>query len=307
VAERKWEIDSLCWTIRIAHGYWQTTGDRKPFDDDWRSAMRKVVDTFRAQQRKNGHGPYHFQRATANPYDTVPLDGYGNPARPVGLIFSMFRPSDDACVYPLFVPANAFAVVSLRQLGDMTRKLFHDARFAAECEALADEVETALRQYALMPDADGKNIWAYEVDGYGNQLFMDDANIPSLSSLSWLGFCQRDDALYQRTRAQAWSQRNPYFFSGTAADGIGGPHEGLGMIWPMSIIMRAMTSNDAAEIRQCLRWLATTDAGTGFMHEAFDKNDPAHFTRSWFAWANSLFGEMILGLDRDHPQLLKRV
>lgn len=306
VAERKWEIDSLCWTIRLAHGYWKATGDRQPFDDDWRSAMRNVVDTFRMQQRKHGHGPYHFQRVTANPYDTVALGGYGNPGRPVGLIFSMFRPSDDACVYPLFVPANAFAVVSLRQLADMARELFHDGRFAMECDALANEVEKALHKYAVMPDADGKDIWAYEVDGYGNQLFMDDANIPSLSSLSWLGFCKRDDALYQRTRASAWSSRNPYFFTGTAAEGIGGPHEGLGMIWPMSIIMRAMTSSDSDEIRQCLHWLRTTDAGTGFMHEAFDKDHPEHFTRSWFAWANSLFGEMILTLDKHHPSLLKR-
>src|SRR6185312_3696698 len=101
-----WEIDSLCWPIRIAHGYWKATGDRAPFDDDWRGAMHLVLATFRAQQRKRGPGPYHFQRASAVPTDTVPLGGYGNPAKPVGLIWSMFRPSDDACIYPLFVPAN---------------------------------------------------------------------------------------------------------------------------------------------------------------------------------------------------------
>ncbi len=306
VAERKWEIDSLCWTIRLAHGYWRATGDRVPFDDAWRAAMRRVVETLRTQQRKHGRGPYHFQRTTANPTDSVPLGGYGNPARPVGLIYSMFRPSDDACIYPLFVPGNAFAVVALRQLASMTRALFHDQRFAVECEALADEVETALHEYALVPDADGGDVWAYEVDGYGNQLFMDDANLPSLSGLAWLGFCARDDARYRRTRAQAWSTRNPYFFRGTAADGIGGPHEGLGMIWPMSIIVRALTSTDAGEIRQCLRWLRTTDAGTGFMHEAFDRNDPAHFTRAWFAWANSMFGALILQLATRHPDLLGR-
>ncbi|MBS0431163.1 MAG: glycoside hydrolase family 125 protein, partial [Proteobacteria bacterium] len=175
VAERKWEIDSLCWTVRLAHGYWQATGDRAPFDDDWRAAMRLVLETFRTQQRRHGRGPYHFQRSAAAPTDTLALGGYGWPGQPVGLIFSMFRPSDDACKYPLFVPGNAFAAVSLRQLGAMTRALFSDEAFARDCEALAEEVQAALEKHALMRDAQGKTFWAYEVDGYGNQLFMDDA------------------------------------------------------------------------------------------------------------------------------------
>jgi meiotically up-regulated gene 157 (Mug157) protein len=306
VAERKWEIDSLCWPIRMAHGYWRATGDREPFDDDWRASMHKVLATFREQQRKHGPGPYHFQRSAPAPTDTVPLGGYGNPARPVGLIHSMFRPSDDACIYPLFVPGNAFAVVSLHQLAEMSRALHGDRAFAAECIALAGEVEAALGKYALVRDEAGNEAWAYEVDGYGNRLFMDDANVPSLSSLAYLGFCGHDDARYRRTRALAWSTRNPYFFSGKAAEGIGGPHEGLRMIWPMSIMMRAFTSDDAGEIRQCLHWLKTTHAGTGFMHESFDQDDPAHFTRPWFAWANSLFGELIVDLAGRQPDLLRR-
>ncbi|MGH8147587.1 MAG: glycoside hydrolase family 125 protein, partial [Rhodanobacteraceae bacterium] len=156
VAERKWEIDSLCWTIRLAHGYWQATGDRVPFDDNWRTAMRAVLVTFREQQRKQGPGPYHFQRQAASPTDTLALGGYGWPAKPVGLIYSMFRPSDDACKYPLFVPGNWFAVVSLRQLAEMARALHHEASFASECEALADEVETALEKFALMHDTQGQ-------------------------------------------------------------------------------------------------------------------------------------------------------
>jgi uncharacterized protein len=305
VAERKWEIDSLCWPIRLAHGYWQATGDAMPFDDDWRAAMHEVLATFRAQQRKHGPGPYHFQRETANPTDTLALGGYGFPARSVGLIFSMFRPSDDACIWPLFVPGNWFAVVSLRQLADMSRTLHHDAPFARDCEALADEVQSALEKHALMHDAQGRPFWAYEVDGYGDQSFMDDANVPSLLALPYLGCCGRDEARYRRTRALAWSERNPYFFSGNAAQGIGGPHEGLRMIWPMSIMIRALTSDNVGEIRQCLHWLASTDAGTGFMHEAFDQDDPTHFTRAWFAWANSLFGELVIDVAARHPALLR--
>lgn len=305
VAERKWEIDSLCYPIRLAYGYWKATGDTTPFDDDWRAAMQTVVKTFRVQQRKHGHGQYHFQRLSKVSTENPPLGGYGNPARPVGLIYSMFRPSDDACIYPLFVPGNFFAVTVLRQLAEMHLALYRDAGFAAECRALAVEIETALEKYAVMRDADDGDVWAYEVDGYGNQLFMDDANAPSLSSLPYLDALEQTDARYQRTRALAWSHRNPYFFSGSAAEGIGGPHEGLRMIWPMSIIMRALTTDDAGQIRQCLRWLASTDAGTGFMHEAFDQDDPKHFTRAWFAWANTLFGELIVRLAELHPQLLQ--
>jgi meiotically up-regulated gene 157 (Mug157) protein len=305
VAERKWEIDSLCYPIRLAYGYWKATGDVAPFDHDWRAAMHTVLQTFRVQQRKDGPGPYHFQRASEVSTENPPLGGYGNPAKPVGLIFSMFRPSDDACLFPLFVPANFFAVTSLRQLAEMSVAIHHDDAFARDCRELADEVDAALKQYAVIRDDKGGDVWAYEVDGYGNQLFMDDANAPSLSSLPYLGALAQDDPRYQRTRAAAWSHRNPYFFSGTAAQGIGGPHQGLRMIWPMSLIMRALTTRDAGEIRQCLHWLKTTHAGTGFMHESFDQDDPAHFTRAWFAWANTLFGELIVDLAHRQPELLR--
>ncbi len=305
VAERKWEVDSLCWTIRLAHGYWQATGDREPFDAGWRAAMRRVVATFRVQQRKEGPGPYHFQRAAAAPTDTLALGGYGWPARPVGMIHSMFRPSDDACRYSLFVPGNWFAVVALRQLGVMVSALFADHAFAAECSALADEVQAALVRYGVLRGAHDANAWAYEVNGYGDQVCMDDANVPSLLGLPYLGCMPRGDVRYRATRKLVWSGRNPYFFRGQAAAGIGGPHEGLGMIWPMSIMVRALTSDDPHEIAQCLTALAATDAGTGFMHESFNQDDPAHFTRAWFAWANSLFGELVLDVVQRYPDLLQ--
>jgi meiotically up-regulated gene 157 (Mug157) protein len=268
--------------------------------------MRTVLKTFRVQQRKDGPGPYHFQRPSAIPTDTQMLGGYGNPTRPVGLIHAMFRPSDDACIYPLFIPGNLFAVSTLRELAVLVVALHDDRAFAGECSALADEVEQALQRYGVMHNEHGNEIWAYEVDGYGNQLFMDDANAPGLSSLAYLGCCKPDDQRYLRTRARAWSTDNPYFFSGRAAQGIGGPHEGLRMIWPMSIIMRALSSNDDNDIRQCLQWLKTTHAGTGFMHESFDQDDASKFTRSWFAWANTLFGELIVQLASQRPGLLQR-
>ncbi len=309
VAERKWEIDSLCYPIRLAHGYWRATRDPVPFDAEWRSAMATVVRTFRQQQRKSDPGPYVFQRPTTLATETLMLEGHGAPTRKVGLIHSMFRPSDDACVYPFLVPSNLFAAASLRQLSDLATEVMGDAAFAAECQGFADEVTAALHAHALTRDADGQPVWAFEVDGFGNALFMDDANAPGLSSLAYLGCVAHDDPVFQRTIKLAWSDRNPYFFKGTAAEGIGGPHAGLDMIWPMSTMMRAfnaLADGDDATMLSCLRTLKATHAGKGFMHEAFHKDDPGKFTRDWFAWANTLFGELIVDIVERRPALLAR-
>jgi uncharacterized protein len=303
VGERKWEVDSLCYPIRLAYGYWQQTGDTGPFDAQWKEAAWTIVRTFRTQQRKHETGPYSFRRESETPTDTLALDGFGNPAIPVGMIFSMFRPSDDACTYPLFVPANLFAVVSLRQLAALANQVIKDAKLAEEAHALASEVQMALNQYGKTKHAKYGEIWAYEVDGYGNTLMMDDANAPGLLSLPYLGCCGIDDPLYHRTRQFVLGDANPYFFRGSAAEGVGGPHAGLNMIWPMSIIMRALTSKDDAEIRLCLRWLRNTTAGAGFMHESFQKDDPKVFTRAWFAWANTLFGELTVRLAFGRPHI----
>ena len=305
VAERKWEVDSLCYVIRFAHGYWKATGDTGPFDAQWRAAARKIVQTFREQQRLHGPGPYSFTRTTNNPYDTVAGGGFGNPARPVGMIFSMFRPSDDSCVYPLFVPANLFALAALGWLQELAIAV-GDHELASQCAGVLMRVDEALRENSTVLRAGFGEIWAYEVDGYGNALMMDDANAPSLLSLPYLGCCDVGDPQYQRTRKFVLSESNPYFFKGPAAQGVGSPHTGSGQIWPMGIILRALTSTDDREIAQCLRWLRDTTAETDFMHESFDDNDPAKFTRPWFAWANTLFGELVVKLASEKPELLKQ-
>jgi len=305
--ERKWEVDSLCYAIRLAHGYWKATGDTSPFDDDWRRAMHLVVRTFREQQRKDGRGPYKFQRVTGWQTDTVAGGGYGNPIRPVGLICSIFRPSDDATIFPFLVPSNHFAVRALAQLGELYAAVTPTGdAFERDCKLLAAEVDEALVEWARVEHMDLGTIFPYEVDGFGNRLFMDDANVPSLLSLPYLGCVERDDSVYRTTRAFVLSEHNPYFFRGTAGEGIGGPHAGMDMIWPLGIIMRALTSDDESEIALCLSMLKQTHAGTGFMHESFHKNDPTRFTRKWFAWANTLFGELILTVNQQRPQLLQR-
>ncbi|PTS81374.1 metal-independent alpha-mannosidase [Sphingomonas sp. HMWF008] len=304
VAERKWEVDSLCYPMRLAHGFWQATRDPTPFDATWAAAARLSIATFRAQQRKNGPGPYRFLRASDRNSETVPLEGWGNPSRPVGLIHSAFRPSDDACVYPFLIPSNLFAVTALRELATVANGARHDAALAADATALADEVERALIAHGRMRLRDGRTVWAYEVDGFGNALFMDDANVPSLSGLAYLGCAAPGDPLWRRTRDAAWSEANPYFFKGKAGEGIGGPHVGLRQIWPMSLIVRALSSDDPATIRACLKTLRDSDAATGFIHESFDQDDPTRFTRAWFAWANGLFGELIVRLATSRPALL---
>jgi hypothetical protein len=303
VGERKWELDSLCYPIRLAHGYWKQTGDTRPFDARWQQAMKLAVDTMIVQQRKDGLGPYHFQRESFISTETLPADGYGNPVKPVGLIASGFRPSDDACIFPFLVPSNLFAVTSLRQLAEMANAILHDTALANQAQALAAEVEAALRQYAIAQTPAG-TIWAYEVDGFGSQLLMDDANVPSLLGLPYLA-SSPDAALYERTRKLVWSENNPWFFRGSAGEGIGGPHEGKDMIWPMSQTIYALTSQSDAEIRRALMMIKISSAGSGFIHESYFKDDPKKFTRAWFAWANTLFGELIATLATRKPELLR--
>lgn len=297
--ERKWEIDSLCYVIRLAYEYWKVTGDDSVFDETWLKAVNNILTTFIQQQRKDGVGPYRFTRKTDRSTDTLNNNGLGAPVNPVGLIVSCFRPSDDATTLQFLVPSNLFAVTSLRKAAEILTVVNKDEELAAKCTALADEVENAIKKYAVVDHPEFGKIYAFEVDGFGNALLMDDANVPSLLALPYLGDVDVNDPVYRNTRRFVWSTSNPYFFKGKAAEGIGGPHVGYDMIWPMSIMMKAFTSTDDAEIKQCIETLMTTHNGTGFMHESFHKENPSNFTRDWFAWQNTLFGELILKLVND--------
>ncbi len=294
--ERKWEIDSLCYPVRLAWHYWKTTGDASIFDEQWIEAAKIIVQTFREQQRKDDRGPYRFQRRTERGTDTMINNGWGSPVKPVGLIASAFRPSDDSTTLLFLVPSNFFAVQALSYMSEILAKVNGEFDLAGECIELGVEVEEALKKYAVHEHPKYGPIYAYEVDGFGTQVLMDDANVPSLLAMSYLGSVAADDPVYLNTRNYVWSEDNPYFFRGAAGEGIGGPHIGFDMIWPMSIMMKAFTSTDDDEIRRCMQMLVDTDGGTGFMHESFDKNDPDKFTRKWFAWANTLFGELVIKL-----------
>ena len=308
VHERKWEIDSLCYFVRLTYGYYKQTGDTSVLDANWDNAARLVVQTFRTEQRKNGTTPYYFERVRSNKNIISPFRGKGRPTKPVGLIASAFRPSDDGTMYPFLIPSNLFAIDSLNQLGRIYEEVFKDTGFAKECYQFAKEVKAAVNEYGIAKHLNYGRIYAYEVDGFGNKLFTDDPNIPSLIAAKYL--LEKNTykpKVYRNTRNYLLSDDNPYYFKGKAGEGQGGPHAGLNTIWPMGIILRAMTSSDDREILFCLETLMNTHNDSGFMHETFHKDDASKFSRSWFAWANTLFGELIVHLYHNRPHILKTI
>lgn len=301
--ERKWEVDSLCYVIRLAYKYWQVSGDTSIFDKEWTDAMYLIVKTFKEQQRKKDQGPYHFQRGIGSSKDSLSNKGYGAPIKPIGLICSMFRPSDDATTYPFLIPSNFFAVISLKQLAEIARTISASA-LAADALLLSDEVLLALNQNAIYKHPIHGDIYSYEIDGLGNRLVIDEPNLPNLLSLTYFGAVDKSDPIYQNTRKMILSDSNPYFVRGKYAEGVGSDHTPKGYVWHLSLIARALTSNDDAEITYCLKTIKATHNHTGFMHEGFNANDPSHYTRKWFAWANTIFGELILKVYHERPHLL---
>ena len=304
IHERKWEVDSLCYPMRLAHGYWKQTGDTSPFDNEWKMAIKLILKTFKTQQRLTDLGPYTFQRTTAWATDGVPLAGYGYPTKKVGLIHSMFRPSDDATVFPFLIPSNIFAAIALQNLSILFGLGLKDVTMANECADFSKQLFKSIEEYGTVDHKKYGKIYAYEVNGFGSYNLMDDANVPSLLSIPYLSGTF-NKKIVENTRHFVLSVDNPFFFKGSAGEGIGGPHIGLDYIWPLSIIMRGLTSTNDAEISMCILMLQKSNAGTGFMHESFFKNDAAKFTRKWFAWANTIYGEFILKVHNERPHLLK--
>jgi meiotically up-regulated gene 157 (Mug157) protein len=307
VHERKWELDSLCYCIRLAYQYWKITGNTAQMDDDWYRAMVLAVATMLDQQRKNNKGQYHFQRITLSNSDTLTGEGFGPPVKANGMICSAFRNSDDATTYLYNIPENLFAVTVLRQLAEMLGVVNDKSKLAPVCFSLAEDVEQATLKEGITDSPQFGKIYTYECDGQGHYKLMEDAGIPGLITIPYLGYGKVDDGVYKNSRKFALSPANPYYFTSKNADGIGSQHTaGKGeMIWPMGIISRAITSTDNDEIKHCIKMLKDTQAGTGFMHESFKGNNPKNFTRHWFAWANSFFGEMVWKVYREKRELLQ--
>lgn len=294
VWERKYEIDSLCYPLRLIYLYWKKTGDGSVFDDLFLKAAKTIVDLFITEQRHTESSPYSFRRFNCRTTDTLQNNGKGMPVSYTGMTWSGFRPSDDACTFGYLVPSNMFAVVVLGYLDEILREFFPaETELTEKCVNLRNEILYGIENYAVYDHPKYGKIYSCETDGMGNKRLFDDANIPSLLSAPYLGFCSSDDDMYVRTRAFILSDDNPYYYKGQFGEGVGSPHTRPGFIWHLALSMQGLTSKDPEEIRRILGILSSTDAGTGYMHEGFNADDPREFTREWFAWSNSLFAEFV--------------
>ena len=290
--ERKYEIDSLCHPVRMAWQLWKQTGSAAHFTEEWRAAFRAMLRVFRTEQHHETQSDYRFQRANAPWTDTLSRDGKGALVKEgVGLIWSGFRPSDDACVYGYLIPSNMQASVCLGHIAEIARAIYDDAELADEAAAFSKEVRDAVERFAVVPMA---GFYAYEVDGFGQYNIMDDANLPSLLSMPYMGYCEKDDPRYLATRRMALSSRNPFYYAGKCLKGIGSPHTPPDYVWDIALAMQGLTSADREEQLACIRAMADNDAGTHLMHEGICVDDPAQYTRPWFSWANSMFCELVM-------------
>ncbi len=291
--ERKYEVDSLCASIYLVSDYYDATEDESIFTQELHSMFLKILETFTKEQDHTNNSSYYFRRTDCPETDTMPLDGKGNPTAVTGMTWSGFRPSDDRCIYNYLIPANMMAVVAMKKAAELLLKGYKDDENSRKCLALADEIKNGIEKYGVYNHEKYGKIYAYETDGLGNYHLMDDANSPSLLSAPYIGYCDKNDEIYLNTRRFILSEDNPFYFSGVAAHGIGSPHTGKDKIWHISLVMQILTTDNEEEKAECLKMLSETHAGTNFMHESFNKDDPSDFTRVWFAWANSLFAQML--------------
>lgn len=289
VWEHKYEIDSLCYPMRLIYLYWKATGSKGVSDEEFEDFVRTVTGVWRTEQHHFEKSPYRFTRTDCPAHDTIHNNGMGEPVSYTGMTWSGFRPSDDACRYGYLVASNMFASVVLGYAAEM----LGEGALADECLALRADILGGIEKFAVTDHEKYGRIYACEVNGKGDRFLFDDANVPSLLSAPYLGFCKTDDEIYANTRRFILSRDNPYYYEGKYAKGVGSPHTPEGYIWHIALSMQGLTSEDPDEIRDILHMLETTDAGTGFMHEGFDANDPEKFTRSWFSWSCALFAELV--------------
>jgi meiotically up-regulated gene 157 (Mug157) protein len=293
VYERKYEIDSLCYPMRLAFLYYEATDDTSIFDDLFISTAKKIVSLWRTEQRHMEESTYRFSRDDCPWHDTIHNRGMGFPVNYTGMTWSGFRPSDDGCVFGYLVPSNLFAVVILSKLRKLFKDVIPDPEFSQECRELASEIKRGVDIYATVDHPKYGKIYACETDGFGNHRLFDDANVPSLLSLPYLGYCEATSEIYANTRRFILSKDNPYYFEGKCGKGIGSPHTGDNRVWHIALSMQGLTSVDEKEMLEILDMLVNTDGGTGYMHESFNVDDDKLFSRAWFAWSNSLFAEFV--------------
>lgn len=292
VWERKYEIDSLCYPVRLTYLYWKAANDASVLDDSFIECAETIISLWKTEQHHFEKSPYRFFRDTRRYNDTIHNNGMGEPVKYTGMTWSGFRPSDDACSYGYLVASNMFAVVALGYLAEMLEACGQGEM--SKCAlALREEIETGIKNHAVIEHEKHGKMYACEVNGMGDYYLFDDANVPSLLSAVYLGYCDAEDEIYQNTRRFILSDDNPYYYVGKYARGVGSPHTPDGYIWHIALSMQGLTSNNPEEIKEILHMLETTDADTGYMHEGFCADDPTKFTRSWFSWSCALFAEFV--------------
>lgn len=294
VFERKYELDSLCYPIRLLYLYWKAGGREELVREKLESTARIILDLLRCEQHHHEKSPYYFIRKDVLvPWDTIYNGGKGAPVAYTGMSWSGFRPSDDGCQYGYLTASEMFAVVVLRYMSEMLRAVCENTAMADECDALAGEIDEGIKKYCVVEHEKYGKIYACETDGMGNYSMIDDANIPSLLSIPYIGYSACDDEIYQNTRKFLLSHENPFYFEGKFARGIGSRHTPDGYVWHMALVMQGLTSMSADEKREMLDMIVNTDADTGYLHEGFLADDPTEFTREWFTWPCSLFAEFV--------------
>ncbi len=286
VWEQKFELDSLAYPTALAWSYWKTTGDGSVFTGDFSRMLDDVLATMQREQNHPRDSRY-AHRELAN-------DGRGRPVSYTGMIWTGFRPSDDACYYNYLIPAEMFAVVALGDMSDIELNVYHNVVKAREAKALRDEVQRGIQTYGLVLVPKYGYIYAYEVDGFGHAILTDDANIPSLLASPYFGYTVPGDRYYENTRRFLLSQDNPSFYQGHWARGIGSYHTPDHWVWPLALIIEGMTATSGSEKQDVLGQLLASDPGDHLLHESFNPDNPQQFTRRNFGWPNALFSEFVL-------------
>lgn len=294
VWERKYEVDSLCAVIALPYKLYKATGKTEFFDVQLKNAFEIIANLWIKEQKHEKLSDYSFYRKTTREVDNMPNGGKGNPVGYTGMTWSGFRPSDDACKYNYLIPSEMYAVVTLRYLQEIAREVYKDETLVKKAEKLGNEIDEGIQKYGITEHVKYGKIYAFETDGLGNYNVMDDPNSPSLLAAPYLGYCRANDEIYLNTRRMIFSSDNPFYYEGKILKGVGSPHTNRGMVWTIGLCLQGLTSTDEREIESILNMLCATHDGTYYMHEAIDCNDEHIYTRPWFAWANSLFSELVL-------------
>lgn len=291
--ERKYEIDSLAYPIQLTYLYWKATGDDSILNGTLKEVVETIYDVWKVEQNHEEDSPYLFERDDCRVSDTLLREGKGGFSVKTGMTWSGFRPSDDACLYGYLIPANMFAVVALNYAEEMLQ-VMKEIALAEKVKGLAEEIKEGIEKYGKVNHPVFGEMYAYETDGAGNFNLMDDANVPSLLSIPYLGYADANDPVYINTRNFILSRHNPYFYEGEVAEGIGSPHTPDHYIWHIGLAIQGMTATSQEEKKRIVEMFKRTHGGTYYMHEGFHADQPEKFTRSWFAWANTMFSEFIL-------------